>query len=274
MAAAGGIRLKPKVRTVVNVEKIHRVLVDAIVRGVNETAENAYDQARKDVPVRKVFRYGRKNANSRVFAEQRIQGRQETRFMNLEEALGESLLRRRLGLPSAFTTTRSGRRAAGSQSPVRTTDFGSYRSKDRANPSIDDDERRALVKVQGRNRIGTFEDVLVKDEFGRDFRVSQAKVNEAAESDLSSRGRYELGRARGETLGGALRRSVDLQRATPGGRKIKAKVVAGNKDVDYAKYVEFGTRRSRAQPFLRPALARAREEFIPNVKAAIRGTGS
>jgi HK97 gp10 family phage protein len=54
---------------------------------------------------------------------------------------------------------------------------------------------------------------------------------------------------------------------------FEAEVSAGNDEVDYAKYVEFGTRRSRAQPFLRPALARAREELFSKVKAAIESAG-
>jgi HK97 gp10 family phage protein len=38
----------------------------------------------------------------------------------------------------------------------------------------------------------------------------------------------------------------------------------------YAKYVEFGTRRSRAQPYLRPALAQVRESFRVRMAAAAR----
>lgn len=38
------------------------------------------------------------------------------------------------------------------------------------------------------------------------------------------------------------------------GDKIVTTVGAGGGDVDYAMYVEYGTSRSRAQPYLRPAL--------------------
>jgi HK97 gp10 family phage protein len=51
---------------------------------------------------------------------------------------------------------------------------------------------------------------------------------------------------------------------------MTARITAGNKEVDYAKYVEFGTRRSRAQPFLRTAKAQAREQLPQVLKGALR----
>jgi HK97 gp10 family phage protein len=246
-------------------------IIGAVVDGVNETARAAYDQARDDVPVRKVFRFGRDKHGLRV------QGRQDVRTLSLEEALGESLLRRKLGLPSAFATSANGRRRPGSQAAVATTNFGTYRAKNRANPVGDvDSGRRDVGRIEGHNRLVNREDVIDHRGAVIGQRFTPNTINE---KDLSSRGKYELTRTKvtGEkdnTLGGALRRSLHLDEAVGSGKRVKAKISAGNDEVDYAKYVEFGTRRSRAQPFLRPALARAREELAPNIRGRLARSGT
>lgn len=91
---------------------------------------------------------------------------------------------------------------------------------------------------------------------------------------LTSRGRYELrtGRANfrgpgGATLGGRLRGEIHVQPAEGGGTRWVAKVVS---PTPYAKYVEFGTRHNRAQPYLRPALNQVRESFRNRMRAAAR----
>lgn len=40
--------------------------------------------------------------------------------------------------------------------------------------------------------------------------------------------------------------------------------------VDYAKHVEYGTSRTRAQPFLRPAIVKYRRELVKIVKRGIK----
>jgi HK97 gp10 family phage protein len=59
---------------------------------------------------------------------------------------------------------------------------------------------------------------------------------------------------------GALRASIRAER-TPGGYAVRA----GGGAVDYAAYVEFGTRRMAAQPYLRPALESVQWERIARV---------
>lgn len=51
---------------------------------------------------------------------------------------------------------------------------------------------------------------------------------------------------------GDLRDSIRLQPQAGSGKGVYT-VAVGNKDVDYAAYVEYGTVDSPAQPFLRPA---------------------
>ena len=89
---------------------------------------------------------------------------------------------------------------------------------------------------------------------------------------LTSRGRNELrsGRANftgpgGTTLGGRLRGEIHMVPAEGAGPRWVAKVVSPTR---YAKYVEFGTRHSRKQPYMRPALSQVRESFRSRMRAA------
>jgi len=262
----------------INVSIIEEMIRAQLTAAVNDVAQNAHDLALKNVPVRKVFRYGR-TPRTNV----RIQGRQETRTLSVDEAQAEAGIRRKLGLSSAFSQTAAGRRR-GSQPVVQTALFpGNYRSRDRANDyrSLG---RRTSAQIGGVNRLVTIQQTEVLSSTQRKVFVSVPVISPEAESDLSARGRYELkrrkknsaitGRGDERTLGGALRKTVQngLTLATPEGRRIKATIEAGSEEVTYAKYVEFGTRHARAQPFLRPALAQAREELMASVINHLKGT--
>ena len=81
---------------------------------------------------------------------------------------------------------------------------------------------------------------------------------------LTSRGRYELRSGRANItigartyLGGRLRSEIQAEPAA-GGPVFIARVLS---PTPYAKYVEFGTRHNRAQPYLRPALAAQRSAY-------------
>jgi HK97 gp10 family phage protein len=89
---------------------------------------------------------------------------------------------------------------------------------------------------------------------------------------LTSRGRNELssGRANfsgsgGTTLGGRLRGEIHMVPAEGAGPTWVARVVS---PTAYAKYVEFGTRHARKQPYMRPALSQVRESFRARMRAA------
>lgn len=269
-----------RVKNVVLIDMVRTkaLLHQRILGAVNDTATAAYDLARKEVPVRKVFRYGRTKLGDR------FGHRQDVRTLSISEALSEAPARRRLGLPSAFPTSAAGRRSSGSQPAVKTTQLTpTYRAHDRANSWSRG--RREIAAINGVNHIVKSEDVFESRKRGLSGETVHEKVgykltiDTQAESDLSSRGRYELSRAvpsGGEklaTLGGALRKSIEMIPAEDG-RRITAYVTAGGGDVDYAKYVEFGTRRSRAQPFMRPAKALVREEFAAKLRAHLGGVGS
>jgi len=93
---------------------------------------------------------------------------------------------------------------------------------------------------------------------------------------LSSRARYNLRKGIGVhavaggtsadnpkkllVIGGALRDSIRGD-TTMVGDKVVVTVTAGNQDVNYAKYVEFGTYKDIAQPFLYPAMKLAQKRM-------------
>lgn len=56
---------------------------------------------------------------------------------------------------------------------------------------------------------------------------------------------------------GRLRDSIHVETVDDGTREI----VAGSDEIDYASYVEFGTTRMRAQPYLRPAALKKRRKY-------------
>jgi HK97 gp10 family phage protein len=65
---------------------------------------------------------------------------------------------------------------------------------------------------------------------------------------------------------GALRDSIEVEHEAP----MRSVVTAGNGDVDYAAYQEFGTSRMHAQPYLTPAVEQERPRFEAGVKRLIK----
>lgn len=92
---------------------------------------------------------------------------------------------------------------------------------------------------------------------------------------LTSRGKYEVrsGRAIHITaggkvqIGGALKASIDSEGAVETGNGLEDRVTAG---IRYAKYVEFPTIRTHAQPFLLPALHQNRQRLVKTMAAEVR----
>jgi len=125
---------------------------------------------------------------------------------------------------------------------------------------------------------------------GRDFipRVDARRVgsrrgigyeSEALRPLLTARGRTEVRSGRavykkvlsgGDTevrIGGKLKASIESEGVTVAGNGAKARVTAG---IRYAKYVEFPTVRTAAQPFLLPALQGHRKRLVKAVAAEVR----
>lgn len=253
----------PKQGLEVDFNLIYGRLVQAIVRGVNTTVIRAHATAQRKAPVRKVFmvrhtRYGREVGGHRVL-----------------QTLTPEQLRAELpafmrAFPPPTPTTRS--QILATRQGVRTT-LVPHRPNTWANS-----QSRRNVSLEG----GFLEEVENTALTGRPIR-GQYHLRPEDERDLSVRGQSELrtGRAvfKGK-LGGALRASVKYEVAHEADQpQFKASVRAGGMvhdghghsvHVDYAKYVEFGTRHAPAQPFLRPALAEARTYFRSELIASLK----
>jgi len=65
--------------------------------------------------------------------------------------------------------------------------------------------------------------------------------------DVAGKGKWSKREA------GALKKSIRVVRLK-GDPKMNVRVYAGNRDVFYARFVEYGTVKMKARPFLRPAL--------------------
>lgn len=59
---------------------------------------------------------------------------------------------------------------------------------------------------------------------------------------------------------GALKKSIRVVRLH-GDPKLNVRIYAGNREVFYARFVEYGTVKMRAMPYLRPAMAAAKRAF-------------
>jgi hypothetical protein len=96
---------------------------------------------------------------------------------------------------------------------------------------------------------------------------------------LTARGKYEVrsgraihkevqpGGATQVRIGGALKASIENEGATITGSGVGARVTAG---IRYAKFVEFPTTRTAAQPFLIPAMQAHRKRLKKDVAAEVR----
>jgi HK97 gp10 family phage protein len=96
---------------------------------------------------------------------------------------------------------------------------------------------------------------------------------------LTSRGRFEVrtGRAIHKValagggsrieIGGALKASIESEGVVEAGQGSEVRVTAG---IRYAKYVEFPTIRTHAQPFLLPALHDNRQRLVKTMAAEVK----
>ena len=114
------------------------------------------------------------------------------------------------------------------------------------------------------------------DPLGHAARELAAPGRLALNTPLTARGRWEL--KTGRAILQKSQRQDDLRWSPPWGdprrsggeRRTDVGRQGGESRPRYAKYVEFGTRRSRAQPYLRPALSQVRESFRTRMRAAAR----
>lgn len=212
-----------------NPQAIYNRIAGRVEDAVTQTAHLIAEDARERAPVRKVFQGSHGTAT----------------LQSTEEAAAEVAVRTRIGLaPGPVRTQRT--------PAARVHRFG---------------PRRLLASPAFDPRVSRF-----RGQSGR-FESSAGQSNRLVfDTPTTSRGRYEIrtGRANifinGQAfVGGRLRREITAT-AAEGGPVYVAQV---RSPTPYAKYVEFGTRHNRAQPYLRPALAAQRETFRSRLKRAV-----
>lgn len=134
--------------------------------------------------------------------------------------------------------------------------------------------RVGLITVSARRRA-RLRDTAEQAASRSMIRASRLGYSYYGTEPLSARGKYEVrsGRAVIKTggrrtptfqLGGGLKRSIEASSLGPGLIEVRA-------SVPYAKFVEFGTRRSVAQPFLLPAFKSSRNAFKKEIARAVGG---
>jgi len=214
----------------IDLSSVYAQVERVVIASVNDSARQAREEAHRLAPVRRVVAGDRRG---------------KTRTLSVTERVSESDVRARLNI-------RVGRALIQTQ------------AEDRRNRSVPSNPYlRAPGKRPPRHAPP---EVRV---------ASKGYAVMAGAPALSSRGKYELQR------GDAVFRSPTTGRRTLGGRLRGEIRVEPDSDLPivkywvvsptpYAKFVEFGTRRSRAQPYLRPALARVRRSFADNLRRDIQ----
>lgn len=283
-------------------------IIEASVRAVNGVLYVGEERAKRDVPVRKVFRGGK----------------QTVRFKTAEEIEHDRPLRARLGLaPEILATPQAVERVrAAGRNPRKSLittggEFGFARTIEHPSRSRSVDRSGRTPAQRGRteirrDRANDFfpggevpsRRVLQSGELGNPG--SRRLAQEPVERLLTGRGRYELrsGRAvhqrqreisyadinarTGETkevhyarvpegpayLGGGLRNTIHIVKARADMFPvIEGWLVAGDSEHDYAIHQELGNRHNPAHPFLRPRLAEWREELPAALRRSLRRTG-
>ena len=238
----------------------------ALASAIEESAERVAVSAKRRAPIRKVFRekpgFRRKvralTQDERDLAISRAQSYYTT--VKPDEFKRTRAVAHIRNYAQAYVPTRGSANAPGASSKLRRLGYyegGTWHSQSGSRPI---------------NRRGGIE------------------PGPALAAQMTSRGRYEVREGRATTTrsgaihqeasgsrtnvqaGGALKASISADPVVETGNGVKSGVTAA---IKYAKFVEFPTIRTRAQPFLLPALhderARLPKEVADAVKSALGG---
>lgn len=248
-----------------------RILAGA-QRGAESTADYLVRRSKQKAPVRRVFKGGRRHFGPAQSVDiplgprggkrkTEIRGvvRQRSRPNLWANSLTARLVNQTsIEVPSergrGFTPFQFRRSASGKMDRQDMNEqLDDFMSQVRAGqhvgrPALADPAYERYLTSQGR--------YLLKKSLALSARISK-------NPKVAKKGGYEI------RLGGRLRHSIHWEDAPEDSdTKIAIDVLT---DVPYARFVEYGTRRTRAQPFFRPtaAEARARHLLLENVKTQI-----
>lgn len=114
--------------------------------------------------------------------------------------------------------------------------------------------------------------------YGRAFAARTLKIADTAEINARTgevvTTQYREEKSKVTRLGGALRDSLRIERASASSYPvIEGWLIAGNAEVDYAKYQELGTRHNPAHPFLRPRLPEWKTQLPEQLRRSLGRVG-
>jgi len=220
-----------------------------IEEAITKTAEHAAFLAREEAPVRKIFKGSRRSLRQLSSVELKAE---QTSRRNLfgDKAQGPIFIERE-----------------------RQRFFGGQPRVLPSNPNLRGFGRRSQLNSLSPQLPG----VVGGNPRQTTIIGGQGFLSPSAEGHLNSKGRAEVRSGRAnftlksgkQIVGGTLRNSITVGPLESHGSKIKQTVFTS---VHYAKYVEFGTRHAAGQPFLRPALAKVREEYRSRIIQAVQQT--
>lgn len=131
------------------------------------------------------------------------------------------------------------------------------------------------IGPEGRSIAGRFERALATSVYGAIRGTSSYRIGTNPNVENQSRMRWEVSNPRAivrigrvRYMGGALKHSIKASPVSGEGGVFTSTVSAG---VSYARYVEFGTRHNRAQPFLQPAIEEQRSAWMAALAKAVGG---
>jgi HK97 gp10 family phage protein len=229
---------------------------DIIERTVRATAENATVDAKKLAPVRRVVKGDRSGKVRKLSVQERSAEQSVRQRLGLRSGrvIYTAAERRMTSMPSNPYLRGPGRRPPRSDPPeLAAAGRGVFANK--SGKDLNRHGRAELdrgISIKGPTIYGKGADQEVRKNRLALRRSNSAiyfqrtKASDIAEG-LRGGGRY--------TLGGRLRGEIYSEPADIAAGIIKWWVIS---PTYYARYVEFGTRHNRAQPYMRPALTKAR----------------
>lgn len=209
----------------------------AMEDAIDETADHVAAEARRRAPVRKVFKEGR---GYRPKIRGLTEAEKTTAIRRAERFYAGNEFKRRRAVAHIKHYARASSQRRGSAN--------------------------ALARSRGLRLLGTEQGGRFRSTSGA-FRNRSGgyEPGERLSPLLTSRGKYEIRSGRAVHVeagkvkaGGRLKASIGNTGVVETGKGVAATVEAA---VSYAKFVEFPTIRTRAQPFLLPALQQEREAF-------------
>lgn len=237
----------------INQQVIEQQVYERVEEGLQEAAKEIVRVAKSLAPVRKLEKY------------QRTGGRRKPRLADdnvvgiFDKSTGRQLSKSQVS--RLFTSGKTGAQLQGHLSAMSPSATYGKNGKLTGYESSSEITARGIAKTLA---SAGYEFRLVGDNYKRskaaEREVSLGNFHIDSIDAVGKSGKMSLGKI---TYGGHLRRSIKSASVTRDGGKIRTSIAA---TASYAKYVEFGTRHAKAQPFLLPAIHSVADKIPAMIK--------